>query len=162
MTNAFKLLLEGRGKDDHDGSIYYTMQTTWLQKFLRQNYDWIKKVLMPFVEKKKQVWEEFLEFVGSDKYRCDEVGLFLFARMFHIQIGVIVKAVVWTTHAQQDLHQCDIILGYKGNCEFVLLKHFEPGDEPIDTDITELPLDSMLAPTPPTPVQSIPVKPKIQ
>ena len=55
------------------------MWTTWLQKFLRQNYDWIKKVLMPFVEKKKQVWEEFLEYVGSDKYRCDEVGLFLFA-----------------------------------------------------------------------------------
>ena len=138
------------------------MRTTWLEKFLRQNYDWIKKVLMPFVEKKKQVWEEFLDYVRSDKYRCDEVGLFLFARMFHIQIGVIVNAVVWTTHAKQDLRQCDIILGYKGNCEFVLLKDFEPGDEPIDTDITELPLDSMLSPTPPTPVQSVPVKQKIQ
>ena len=48
------------------------------------------------MEKKKQVWEEFLDYVRSDKYRCDEVGLFLFARMFHIQIGVIVNAVVWT------------------------------------------------------------------
>ena len=103
-----------------------------------------------------------MDYVRSDKYRCDEVGLFLFARMFHIQIGVIVNAVVWTTHAKQDLLQCDIILGYKGNCEFVLLKDFEPGDEPIDTDITELPPDSMLSPTPATPVQSVPVKQKIQ
>ena len=82
--------------------------------------------------------------------------------MFHIQIGIIVNAVVWTTHTNQDLRQCDILLGYKGNSDFVLLKDFQPGDEPIDTDITELPLDSMLAPTPPTPVQSVPVKPKIQ
>ena len=160
--NAFKLLLEGRGKNDHDRSIYYTMRTTWLQKFLRQNYEWVKKVLMPFVQKKKQVWEEFLEYVGSEQYRCDEVGLFLFARMFHIQIAVVVNELVWTTHCKQDLRQCDIVLGYKGNCEFVLLKDFEPSDEPLDMDITEIPQDSMLAPTPPAPVQSVPVKPKVQ
>ena len=73
-----------------------------------------------------------------------------------------MNQVVWTTHCKQDLRQCDIILGYKGNCEFVLLKDFEPSDEPTDTDITELPPDSMLTPTPPTPVQSVPVKPKVK
>ena len=123
------------------------MRTTWLQKFLRQNYEWVKKVLMPFVLKKKQVWEEFLEFVGTEQYKCDEVGLFLFARMFHIHIAVIVNDVVWTTHCKQNLRECNIVLGYKGNCEFVLLTEFTPADEPVDTDITEIPPDSMLAPT---------------
>ena len=108
------------------------------------------------------MWEEFLEYVGSEQYRCDEVGLFLFARMFHIQIAVVVNKLVWTTHCKQDLRQCDIVLGYKGNCEFVLLKDFEPSDPPPDMDITEIPQDSMLAPTPPAPVQSVHVKPKVQ
>ena len=92
-TNAFKLLMELREKTNIEGVVYYTMRTQWLPKFLWQNYDWIKTVLKPFVEKKKQNWEEFLEHVVTEDYKCDEVGLFLFARMFHMQIGVIVNGV---------------------------------------------------------------------
>ena len=104
--------MEAREKQNSEGVAYYTMQTQWLPKFLLQNYDWIKAILKPFVAKKKQIWEEFLEHVVTADYKCDEVGLFLFARMFHIQIGVIVNGVAWTTHFKQDLKQCDIV--YKG------------------------------------------------
>ena len=65
------------------GRVNYTMQMQWLQKFLHQNYDWIETVLKPFVEKKEQLWEEFLEHVFGDKYQCDEIRLFLFARISH-------------------------------------------------------------------------------
>ena len=112
-------------KTNTEGEAYYTMRTQWLPKFLRQNYYWIKTVLKPFVEKKKQNWEEFLEHVVTEDYKCDEVGLFLFARMFHMQIGVIVNGVAWTTHFKQDLNQYDVVLGYKGCCQFVLLEKLE-------------------------------------
>ena len=71
--------MEAREKHDTEGVAYYTMQTQWLPKFLWQNYDWVKKVFKPFVERKKQSWEEFLEHVVTEDYKCDEVGLFLFA-----------------------------------------------------------------------------------
>ena len=71
--------MEVREKTNTEGAAYYTMRTQWLPKFLRQNYEWIKTVLKPFVERKKQNWEEFLEYVVTENYTCDEVGLFLFA-----------------------------------------------------------------------------------
>ena len=80
------------------------MRTQWLPKFLRQNYDWIKTVLKPFLEKTKQNSEELLDHVVTEDYKCDEVGLFLFAQMFHMQIGVIVNGVGWRTHFKQDLN----------------------------------------------------------
>ena len=149
--------MEAREKQNTDGAAYYTMQTQWLPKFLRQNYDWIKVVLKPFMEKKKQIWEEFLKHVVTDQYKCDEVGLFLFAQMFHIHIAVIVNGVVWTTHFIQDLHQCDVVLRYKGCCNFVLLQKLEPGEtaqSDISLDVVEVPQDSTSA--------QIGAKPKIQ
>ena len=149
--------MEVREQTNTEGAAYYTMQTQWLPKFLRQNYEWIKTVLKPFVERKKQNWEEFLEHVVTENYTCDEVGLFLFARMFHMQIGVIVNRVVWTTHFKQDLHQCDVVLGYKGCCQFVLLQKLELVEtvqEDMTLDVVQVPQDS-------TPAQ-IGAKPKIQ
>ena len=151
--------MELREKTNTEGAVYYTMQTQWLPKFLRQNYDWIKMVLKPFVKKKRQNWEEFLEHVTED-YKCDEVGLFLFARMFHMQIGVIVNRVTWTTHFKQDLNQCDVVLRYKGCCQFVLLEKLEPGEtvqQDISLDVVEVPQDS--TPATPAPIWA---KPKVQ
>ena len=90
-----------------------------------------------FYGKKKQNWEEFLEHVVSEDYKCDEVGLFLFTRMFHMQLGVIVNGVAWTTDFKQDLKQCDVVLGYKGCCQFVLLQKLEPG-ETVQDDMSML------------------------
>ena len=148
--------MEVHEKTNTRGAAYYTMRTQWLPKFLRQNYEWIKTVLKPFVERKKQNWEEFLEHVVMENYTCDEIGLFLLARMFHMQIGMIVNGVVWTTHFKQDLHQC-VVLGYKGCCQFILLQKLEPGEnvqEDMTLDVVQVPQDS-------TPAQ-IGAEPKIQ
>ena len=77
--------------------------------------------------------------------------------MFHIQIGVIVNGVAWTTHFKQDLKQCDIVLGYKGCCQFVLLEKVQPGEtleEGMSLDVIKVPQDSTPAP--------ILAKPKVQ
>ena len=143
--------MEAREKQYTEGAAYYTMWTQWLPKFLRQNYDWIKTVLKPFIEKKKQDLQEYLEHVVTEDYKCDEVGLFLFARMFHIQIGVIVNGVAWTTHFKQDLKQCDFVLGYKGCCQFVLLEKLQPDEtleEGMSLDVIEVPQHSTPAPSP--------------
>ena len=73
------MLMEAREKQNTEGAAYYAMRTQWLPKFLWQNYDWIKTVLKPFIEKKKQDLQEYLEHVVTEDYKCDEVGLFLFA-----------------------------------------------------------------------------------
>ena len=109
------------------------------------------------MERKRENWEEFLDHVVSETYTCNEVGLFLFAQMFHIHIGVIVNGVVWTTHFKQDLHQCDVVLGYKGCCQFILLQKLKPG-ETVQKDMT---LDVLQVPQDSTPVQTG-AKPKIQ
>ena len=100
-------------------------------------------------KKKKQSWDEFLEHIVTEDYKCDEVGLFLFAQMFHIQVGVIVNGVAWTTHFKQDLNQCDVVLRYKGCCQFVLLQKMQPGNTVQDSmtlDVIEVPQDSTPAP----------------
>ena len=77
--------------------------------------------------------------------------------MFHMQIGVIVNGVVWTTHFKQNLKQCDVVLGYKGCCQFVLLQKLEPGEtvqDDMSLDVTKVPQDSTPAP--------ILAKPKVQ
>ena len=61
--------------------------------------------------------------------------------MYHIHIAFIVNDHVWTTHFNHKLSECSIILGYRGCCDFVLLKPDEalPGDTeviippPVDT-----------------------------
>ena len=45
--------MEAREKQYTEDAAYYTVQTQWLPKFLRQNYDWIKTVFKPFIEKKE-------------------------------------------------------------------------------------------------------------
>ena len=62
--------------------------------------------------------------------------------MFHMQIGVIVNGVVWTTHFKQDLKQCDVVLRYKGCCQFVLLQKLEPGEtvqDDMSLDVVKVP-----------------------
>ena len=68
-----------------------------------------------------------------------------------------MNGVAWTTHFKQDLKQCDIVLGYKGCCQFVLLEKVQPGEtleEGMSLDVIEVPQDSTPAP--------IPAKPKVQ
>ena len=77
--------------------------------------------------------------------------------MFHMQIGVIVNRVVWTTYFKQDLKQCDVVLRYKGCCQLVLLQKLEPGEtvqDDMSLDVVKVPQDSTPAP--------IGVKPKVQ
>ena len=76
------------------------------------------------------------------------------------KIGVIVNGVAWTTHFKQDLNQCDVVLGYKGCCQFVLLEKLEPG-ETVQEDISLDVVEALQYSTPATPAP-IRAKPKIQ
>ena len=102
-------------------------------------------VCKPFVEAKGQDWDEFKAFLVSPDYKCDEIGLLVFGRMYYIHIAIIVNDWVWTTHHKYELSQSSVVLGYCGFCDFVLLK--PRADFPPDTEREQL-----------TPVE----KPKIQ
>ena len=68
------------------GQKYETLHEEWLPKFIAEHRARIETVCMPFVDAKGQDWSEFLDFVVAKDYVCDEVGLFLFAQMYHIHV----------------------------------------------------------------------------
>ena len=124
--------METQEKEYSSGKTYDTLWTEWLPKFLCNHPDWLDRVCKPFIAAKGQDWEEFKEFMLSPDYKCDEVGLLVFARLYHIHIAIIVNDRVWTTHHEHALDQCSVTLGYRGSCEFVLLKprmDFPPDQE---------------------------------
>ena len=102
-TNAFRILMEMQEKEYSSGKTYDTLRIEWLPKFLHNHPDWMDVVCKPFVEAKGQNWQEFKDFLVSPGYKCDEIGLLVFARMYHIHIAVIVNDRVWTTHHEHAL-----------------------------------------------------------
>ena len=124
--------METQEKQYTKGKSYNTLRTEWLPKFLHNHTDWLDAVCKPFVQAKGQDWDEFKVFLVSPDYKCDEIGLLVFGHMYHIHITIIVNNRVWTTHHEHELAQCWIVLGYRGSCDFVLLKpraDFQPDTE---------------------------------
>ena len=128
--------METQEKEYTEGKLYDTLQTEWLPKFLCNHPDWLDAVCKPLVEAKGQDWDEFKRFIVTPDYKCDEIGLLVFGRMYHIHIAVIVNGQVCTTHHEHELSQCSVVLGYHGSCDFVLLK--PRSDFPPDTEKEQL------------------------
>ena len=128
--------METQEKQYTEGKSYDTLQTEWLPKFLCNPIDWVDAVCKPFVQAKGQDWDEFKAFLWSPDYKCDEIGLLVFGCMYHIHIAIIVDNRVWTTHQEHELSQCSVVLGYRGSCNFVLLK--PRADFPPDTEREQL------------------------
>ena len=125
--------METQEKEYSLGKTYDTLRIEWLPKFLHNHTDWMDVTCKPFVQSKGQDWQEFKDFLVSPGYQCDEIGLLVFAQMYHIHIAMIVNDRVWMTHHEHSLTQCFVVLGYKGSCEFVLLKSWS--DFPPDQEI---------------------------
>ena len=128
--------METQEKEYTEGQSYDTLQTEWLPKFLHNHLDWLGAVCKPFVEAKGQDWDEFKSFIVSPDYKCDQIGLLVFGHMYHIHINVMVNDWVWITHHEHELSQCLVVLGYRGSCDFVLLK--PRSDFPPDTEKEQL------------------------
>ena len=47
-------------------------------------------------------------------YELDELGILIFARMFHIHVGIIYQNSFWCTSVENDLSMYEIILALTG------------------------------------------------
>ena len=63
----------------------------------------------------------YLQNLSSVQFQFDEITLIIYARMYQMHVGVILKDRYWLTHRQQTLQhfeESDIILAYIGKMNF--------------------------------------------
>ena len=63
----------------------------------------------------------YLQNLLSVQFKFDEIALIIYARMYQLHIGVILKDHYWLTHSWQTLQnfeESDIILAYFGQMNF--------------------------------------------
>ena len=92
----------------------------WAQivKWVPHNLEWIKSISIDFLARKKTYLMSYLKNMIHRKYKVDEVGLVIIAKMCDVHIAVLMKRKIWTTQLQTDINLCDIILAYVGHLQF--------------------------------------------
>ena len=61
----------------------------------------------------------------------DEIAIALMARMYHVHVAVMQDKFYWTTKWDHDVAACKIILGWKGNLNFIDIKWKENQEVPV-------------------------------
>ena len=91
---------------------------SYLKTFTGQRRDWIEKVGAKIFKGKGITVDDYISALLADNFVLDQVGIFIFARMYHIHIAVILCDQFLTTNKDNDLNKCDIFLGYFGKMWF--------------------------------------------
>ena len=68
--------------------------------------------------KKGILVNDYLDSLVQPGFKIDELGLVIYARMYHIRIGVSLKTDFWTTRTNDTLEDCDVILCFHGSLKF--------------------------------------------
>ena len=70
------------------------------------------------------------QFANSDSH-LSEIAIVLMARMYHVHVAVMQDKFYWTTKQDHDVASCKIILGWKGNLNFIDMKWKESQEVPV-------------------------------
>ena len=90
-----------------------------LKAFVTTDKQWILDVGKCLFDLKKQDPDEYMWYLCKGELPVDEVGLFIFAKMYDIHIGVINGMQYWTTRKDINFKKCDIKLIYVGRLFFI-------------------------------------------
>ena len=90
-----------------------------LKDFVVREKQWILDVGKCLFDLKKQNPEEYIKSLSKGDLPVDEVGLFIFAKMYDMHIGVINGMQYWTTRKDTNFKQCNIKLIYVGRLFFI-------------------------------------------
>ena len=85
-----------------------------LASWIPRHIKWIKRVRHSFLLDRKMSTMDYLSGFVQGNEPLDELAFLIFARMFHIHIGIIHANGFWTTSVDKDLSVCDIILAFTG------------------------------------------------
>ena len=90
-----------------------------LKDFVMREKQWILDVGKCLFDLKKQNPEAYIKSLSKGDLPVDEVGLFIFAKMYDMHIGVINGMQYWTTRKDTKFKQCNIKLIYVGRLYFI-------------------------------------------
>ena len=62
--------------------------------------------------------DDYLDSLVQPGFKLDELALVIYARMYHVGIGIILRNDFWTTRTNDSLKDCDDVLCYHGNLQF--------------------------------------------
>ena len=62
--------------------------------------------------------DDYIDFIAKPGTPVDEVGLLIFARMYHLHMCIIMEDRCWTTQREHDLDRCTVFIAYRGALMF--------------------------------------------
>ena len=90
----------------------------YLKKFTEDRCDWIAKVGARIFKGKGITVDDYCTALLEDNFVLDQVGIFIFAQMYHVHICIALSDRFLTTNRDNDLQKCMIFLGYFGKMHF--------------------------------------------
>ena len=77
--------------------------------------------------------EDYITALLQPNFVLDQVGIFIFARMYHIHIAIVLNDRFLCTNRDNDLQKCEIFLGYFGRMRFMDTRPLKWDPETLDT-----------------------------
>ena len=90
----------------------------YLKKFTEDRCDWIAKVGARIFKGKGISVDDYCTALLENNFVLDQVGIFIFARMYHVHICIALGDRFLTTNKDNDIQKCTIFLGYFGKMRF--------------------------------------------
>ena len=88
--------------------------------FLNEDHhvNWIAAVGDSFLKHKGIRFDEYLDNLQNVAIPLDQLGILIYARMYHKHIAIVLSGNVWTTHKDNSLDHCELFLAYCGGVNF--------------------------------------------
>ena len=93
---------------------------TYLKKFTEDRHGWIAKVGARIFKGKGITVDEYCTALLEDNFIIDQVGIFIFAQMYHIHICIALGDRFLTTNRDNDLQNVPSSLDTLAKCGFAI------------------------------------------
>ena len=82
--------------------------------WIHSHHKWVEDIANPVLFRKGSADDDYIEFIIKPGTPVDEIGLLIFARMYHLYMCIIMEDCCWTTQRNHDLDRCMVFISYRG------------------------------------------------
>ena len=80
--------------------------------------EWITSVGEKFLKRKNLPVSKYIDNLQRPDVPLDQLGLLIYARMYHQHFAIILKGTIWSTKSDNSIEGCDLVFAYCGGIEF--------------------------------------------
>ena len=70
--------------------------------WIKSHHKWVEDITDPVLARKGSTVDDYIDFIAKPGTPIDEVGLLIFACMYHLQMCIIMEDRCWTTQHEHD------------------------------------------------------------